>query len=596
MPVSQLALAEVAVEVERRGDRFLLRSGHALPPGPERLGDLLREAASRAPDRRFLIEREAPHRLREVSYREALAAAEGIAARLAALGDDGPVAILSGNSVDHALLAFGAHLAGVPIAPISPAYSLMSRDFGKLRHVASKLRPSLIYVESHAPFAAALAATGLDALPLWTGGPERDPDHPWLRDAFGEAATTESRAREAAVGPSTVAKILFTSGSTGIPKGVVTTHGMLTANQRQIACLWPFLRESPPVIVDWLPWSHCFGGSHDFYLVPMHAGTLFVDEGKPSPALFGKSLANLRSVSPTLYFNVPAGFAALVPALEADAEAAARFFAELKVVFYAGAALPDDLWQRLIRLAKGTVGEAPFLTTAWGSTETSPLVTSAHFPLDRAGNVGVPAPGVELSLVPNGAKLEVRVKGPNVMQGYLDEPALTAAAFDDEGYYCIGDAVRFADPDDPAAGLLFDGRVAEDFKLASGTWVHVSAVRTELLAAASPALQDLVVAGHDRAALGVMVWASPAGLAQLEGDDPLRAHLMRAVTAYNRAHPENSRRIARLLVLDTPADIDAGEITDKGYVNQRATLERRAAEVERLFAADPDEAVLVFDR
>jgi feruloyl-CoA synthase len=590
-----MRLAPVIVEVERRGERLYLRSGHALGAAARSLGDLLEAAAARAPKRRFLIER-TEGGLVEVTYAQALAAAEGIGERLIEMGVVDPILVLSGNSVAHALLMLGAHLAGVPVAPVSPAYSLMSRDFGKLRHVCEKLQPGLVFAEQTEPHRRAIDACALGDVPLW--------DAAALRRPF-DASAPRLAARRREVGPETVAKILFTSGSTGVPKGVPSTHRMLCSNQQQIAQLWPFLADEPPVLVDWLPWSHCFGGSHNFYMVLSHVGTLWIDEGKPSPALFPKSLDNLRALSPTLYFNVPAGFAALVPHLEGDADLCARFFDRLEVVFYAGAALPDDLWQRLTRLARDTVGRVPFMTTAWGSTETSPLATSAHFPLERAGNIGVPAPGVELALVPTDDAYEVRVKGPNVMAGYLGEPELSAAAFDEEGFYRIGDAVTLADPTDPAAGLLFVGRVVEDFKLGSGTWVHVNGLRTGLVAEASPVLQDLVVAGQDRAHIGVLAWPSLPGVARLIDEEvtfasacdnaEVRQHLRDAVLRWNAAHPGNSTAVARVLLLPEPPDADAGEITDKGYVNQRATLRRRAADVERLFGDAASGTVIVIE-
>ncbi|MCB9741667.1 MAG: feruloyl-CoA synthase [Alphaproteobacteria bacterium] len=589
-----LSLAPVSVLTEARGDVLYLRSGHPLAPPPRCLGDALVAAATRAPERTYLAERLPSGALREVSWGQALAAAEAIGARLAhRLPQGRPVLVLSGNSVDHALLTLAGYLVGVPIAPLSVAWSLMSKDFGKLRHIAPKLDPGLIFVSAKAPFAPAVAAVeevlggevpvicSAEDLPAWMAPPS-------------EAERAALEAARARVGPDTVAKILFTSGSTGFPKGVINTHGMLCANQQMIRQLWPFLEDTPPVMVDWLPWSHTFGGNHNFNMALFHAGTLLVDEGKPTPALVGASIRNLRALPPTLYFNVPAGFAALVPHLEADPELREVFFSRLRLIFYAGAALPDDLWQRLVALARQCTDTPPLMTTAWGSTETSPMATSAHFPLERAGNIGVPAPGVTLKLVPDGSKLEVRVKGPHVMPGYLDEPELTRQAFDEEGFYRIGDGVKLADPADPGAGLLFDGRVTEDFKLTTGTWINVGGLRTELLSACSPALQDLVVTGHDREALGVMAWPSvpgcralvgaELGLAALCQHEAVRAHVREAVQRWNAAHPQSSKRVARLLLLKTPADIDAGEITDKGYINQRAVLERRAEAVARVYA------------
>ncbi len=598
----RLALLEPRIEKTRCDGAIYLSSREPLAPHPTRLGDLLRRAADRHPDRVFLAER-AGDDLRRVTYGEALARAEGIGATLVREGlAERPVLVLSDNSVDHALLALGCMLAGVAVAPISPAYSLRSRDFERLRFIAQKLRPGLVFVERRAPFEPALAALGLDA-PVVAGGPTCPDRGLWLRDLESEPASDALRDRERAVDGSSIAKILFTSGSTGRPKGVPNTHGMLTSNQQAIAQAWPFLGElGPPSLVDWLPWSHTFGGNHNFNMVLFQGGTLLVDDGKPTPELVDRTLANLAAMPPTMYFNVPAGFAALVPRLEADSALRDVFFSRLAMVFYAGAALPNDLWQRMVALSTASRGESVFMTTAWGSTETSPLATSAHFPLEAAGNIGVPVPGVTLKLVPNGTKLEVRVKGPNVMAGYLDEPELDADPFDEEGFYRIGDAVKEVDPDDPSRGLYFDGRVAEDFKLTTGTWVNVGRLRTTLLAAASPVLADCVVGAPDRDVVTVMAWPSVPGcasigatgdLAALARDPAVRARVREAIERHNREHPGRSTAVLRVLLLDEPPSIDAGEITDKGYVNQRATLERRAREVELLYAEPPDDALIV---
>jgi feruloyl-CoA synthase len=380
---------------------------------------------------------------------------------------------------------------------------------------------------------------------------------------------------------------------------------MLTANQQQALQCWPFLTEQPLTLVDWLPWNHTFGGNHNFNMVLRHAGTLVIDGGRPLPAMVGETVRNLAEISPTVYFNVPTGYAALLPHLESDAALARSFFKNLRLIFYAGAALPQDLWDRLEAVAARTTGYRVPMSSSWGTTETAPLATAAHLLLERAGNVGLPAPGVEMKLIPNGGKLEIRVRGPNITPGYWKRPDLTAAAFDAEGFYIPGDAVRFADEADASRGVLFDGRLAEDFKLTTGTWVHVGSLRVGVLSACSPVLQDAIVAGADRACVTLLCWLNVAGCQKLIGDaapgspgelaqHPLvREHVHRGLAQWNGAHAGSSERIARALLLSDAPSIDANEITDKGYVNQRLALERRAADVARLYAEKPDNDLIV---
>jgi len=378
-----------------------------------------------------------------------------------------------------------------------------------------------------------------------------------------------------------VAKILFTSGSTGQPKGVINTHAMLCANQQQLAQCWPFVEDRPPVVVDWLPWNHTFGGNHNFNLILRNGGTLYIDGGKPVPGLVETTAKNLAEIAPTMYFNVPRGFDLLLPFLERDEKLRRTFFRELDVLFYAAAALPQNLWDRIKALAAKENATRVALLSAWGSTETSPLATSVHFHMERPGVIGLPIPECELKLVPGAGKLEVRVRGPNVMPAYHKRADLTTAAFDEEGFYRIGDAVKFADADDPAKGIVFDGRVAEDFKLTTGTWVHVGAIRVKLIAAADPLVQDAVITGHGRSEIGALVFLSPA--AKNVDAAELRARLQGALSKLAQ-EGGSSTHPRRLLVMTEPPSIDANEITDKGYMNQRAVLERRALLVEKLYA------------
>ncbi len=606
-----LDLAPAAVDVEPLADGgMILRSPQALEPYERHLGEMLEARARECPERTFLAER-MEDGWRRVSYADAMAMAAAIGQSLVdrGLGPERPLLILSGNSVDHALMTLGALLAGVPVSPISPAYSLMSTDYGKLHHVASVVQPAMIFVERPATFLGALRSLeGSDAEVVTSDADPQIPGATPLTELLGVTPGPGLEAATARVGPETVAKILFTSGSTGTPKGVLNTHRMLCSNQQMIAQCWPFLRRKPPVLVDWLPWNHTFGANHNFNLVMKHGGTLYIDAGKPAPAAIDETIRNLREISLTLYFNVPAGFAQLVPYLERDEALRATFFRQLQLIFYAGAALPQDLWQRLEVLSQDVLGRKVPMVSAWGSTETAPMATSVHFPVERAGVIGLPAPGVEIKMLPAGSKLELRVRGPNVTPGYLRDDELTRAAFDDEGFYLIGDAGALADPSDPTKGLVFDGRVAENFKLISGTWVHAGALRVEALAAAAPALQDGVITGHDRDWIGLLAWLNVAACAdlcrdpeasgrpeRLVRDSGVIDHVRRALARHNAANPGSSRRIARVLLMTEPASIDAGEITDKGYVNQLATLERRAHLVERLYRRDPLEDVIAVE-
>jgi len=577
---SSLRFAEARVLVEKRSDgSTILSSPQPLGPYPRALGEWLVHWAEKAPERVFLSER-AGDGWRRVSYAEAHDAARRIGESLLARGLSAaqPVAILSDNSVDHALLSLGAMHAGIPVAPVSPAYSLMSKDHAKLKAIFELLKPGLVFAQGAAKFAPALAAVGASATPI--------------EELLSAKAGSRIDTAYAKVGPDTVAKILFTSGSTGAPKGVINTHRMLCSNQQAWAQLWPFVEDIPPVLCEWLPWNHTFGGNATFNMVLRNGGTLYVDGGKPAPGLVEITARNLREVSPTMYFNVPRGFDLLLPFLESDAELRRNFFRNLEVIFYAGAALPQNLWERLEALAVGEKGGRLSMLSAWGSTETSPMAACVHYHIERAGVVGNPAPGTELKLVASGGKFEVRVRGPNVTPGYYGRDDLTKAAFDEEGFYRIGDAMKFADEQDPARGIAFDGRVAEDFKLMSGTWVHVGAVRVKLIAACDPLVQDAVITGHDREEMGALVFVNPAAVKALGLDAAgVRERLQAALDRLHAASTGSSTAPARLLVLEEPPSIDANEITDKGYINQRAVLDRRATLVGKLHSASPEAIV-----
>ncbi len=575
-------LAPAGVRVERRDDGTLvLRSIHELGEHARHTSEPLRHWASIAPDRTFLAER-AGVGWRRVTYVVARDAVDRIAQALLDRGLDEtrPVMILSENGIDHALLTLAAMQAGIPAAAISTAYSLLSKDFAKLQAIHTLLAPGLVFAADETRYARALEALGVPDDEVIT---RLDP----LLTSRPRAAM---EARYSAQTPDSVAKVLFTSGSTGEPKGVINTQRMLCSNQQAIVTAWPLLRDRPPVVLDWLPWSHTFGANHNFNMVLFNGGSLFVDDGRPTPDLVQKTAANLRDVSPTLYFNVPRGFDLLLPLLEADATLRDAFFRDLDVVFYAAASLPNPLWERLEALSIAARGERVHMLSAWGSTETAPLATTVHFHIPRAGVIGLPAPGTTIKLAPVGDGLELRVKGPNVTPGYWRRPDLAAASFDDEGFLRMGDAGKLADPADPARGIVFDGRIGEDFKLASGTWVHVGALRVELVARLAPLVTDAVVTGLDRDEIGLLLFAGPIA----STTDAMNA-LRERLRAHNAEHPNGSQRVGRALLMTEPPGIDAGEITDKGYINQGAVLRRRAALVERLYRGEGDDVIMLTD-
>jgi feruloyl-CoA synthase len=576
---------------------LLLRSAEPLGRYPRTVLDSVRAWARVDPGRVLVAEREGAGDWRICRYGGAVAAADSIGQALLdrGLGPDRPLLVLSGNSIDHLMMTLGAMSAGVPVAPVSAAYSLQSADHARIRQIAALSGPGAVFADQAERFGAALDAVlagvpaGQPPVPvIVSAGRRPGADH--LSDLLATVPGPALATASATVEPGSVAKILFTSGSTGAPKGVLNTHRMMAANQQMIRQVWPFLAAEPPVIVDWLPWSHTFGGNHNLNMVLTFGGTLYIDAGRPVPALFGQTVQNLADVPPTVYFNVPAGYAQLVPALEADPAFAARFFGRLRLMFNAAAALPAALRDRLDELAVRSAGRPIPVTGSWGATETGPAVTTAHFPFADARCIGAPLPGAEVKLVPAEEAYEIRVKGPMVTPGYLGRPDLTAAAFDAEGFYRSGDAVALADPGDPDAGLVFRGRLAEDFKLTSGTFVRVGAVRTALLSAA-PLLADAVIAGEDRAYACALAWLNRA-LADGLAEDQVRQALSAALARHNSA-AGSAARIERLVLLGRPADLDAGEITDKGYVNQREVLRQRAGMVDLAYTDPPPAEVIV---
>ncbi len=598
--------------------------------GSARYGRKLAEGlghwATHAPSRGFRAQRGPDGAWRELTYADALARTRRIAQALLdrELSEERPLVILSGNGIEHGLLALAAMYAGVPYAPIAPAYSLIAREFGTLRYLMDSLRPGLVYAADGQAYATALRAVVSDDVEVVVGVTPSEPSEPPVipiersesRDlhltsaasadpstslgmtttAFTELeahpATEAVDAAHAKVGPDTVAKILFTSGSTGMPKGVITTQRMLCSNQEMMRTVMAFLVEEPPVLCDWLPWNHVFGGSHNFGLVLYNGGSLYIDEGRPTVDGIGATIRNLREIASTAYFNVPRGYEMLVPYLRADKELRERFFSRVEILFYAAAGLGQRFWDDLQSIAVETCGERIRMVTGLGSTETAPFAMCIASENARAGMVGLPVPGNELKVVPAGATLEARLRGPNITPGFWRQDALTEAAFDDEGFYRLGHALAWVDPNDQSKGFAFDGRLNEDFKLSTGTWVRVGPLRARLLASLAPYAQDVVIAGHDRDEVTALIFPNRTTCDVLQAD-LLRAILSGCLGEVCAGATGSSTRVPRALMLDAPPSIDAGEVTDKGSINQRAVLRNRAALVHELYAMPTPERVII---
>lgn len=609
-PMRPARLGATAVSVDRRDDGTLLvRSAMELVPHPGKITLCLERWARERPGHLFLAQRTADGGWRELTYADTLARVRRIAQALIdrGLSPERGIAILSGNDIEHALLGLAAQYAGIPYAPVSTAYSLVSSDYAKLRHVLGLVTPGLVFASDGLRFERALRAAvpaGVEIVTT-TGIPDGLAVTPFAALEAAEPTAAVDAAHDA-VGPDTVAKLLFTSGSTGMPKGVINTQRMLCCNQEMLRQIYAFLADETPVLVDWLPWNHTFGGNQNFNIALYNGGSYYIDDGKPVGDAIRPTVENLRAVGPTVYFNVPKGYEALVPHLRADAELRRTFFSRLKALFYAGAGLAPHIWESLEEMAIETCGEKVVFVTSLGSTETAPSAMICNRAVDRPGVVGVPAPGVTVKLVPSAGKLEFRLRGPNVTPGYWRQDDLTAKAFDDEGYYCMGDALRFVDPDDPDMGFIFDGRISEDFKLATGTWVSVSTLRAEVQRHFAPLVSDVVITGHDRDDVAMLILPDIAacrdycpdfarGLpdAEVVRHPEVRARFQERLDSFAAKGTGSSNRIARAIVMDDRPSLDAGEITDKGSLNQKIMLARRAPLIEALYAAEPGPDVLV---
>ena len=588
-------VTRIAVREGDGGTRYI-KADQPLGDYAARITDRFLHWAQTVPERSFLARRVrqadgSTGDWQHLSYGQALASARALGQALLdrGLSVDRPVVILSENGLEHAQLALGCLYAGIPYCPASPAYCLVSQDYDKLRHILDTLTPGLVFATDAARYGKAIqAAVGADVeVVLHEGSLDSRPTTS-LASLLATASTAQVDAAMQATGPDTISKFLFTSGSTKMPKAVVNTHRMWCANQQQMRQSMPVLADEPPVLVDWLPWNHTFGGNHNVGLTLYNGGTLYIDDGKPTPALMGETLRNLREIAPTLYFNVPTGFEAIANAMKTDDVLRKNLLSRVKMFFYSGAALAQPVWDALHETQEREIGERIVMGTGLGMTESSPFAVFVTNPNVKAGHLGVPTPGLELKLVPVDGKTEVRYKGPNITPGYWRNDEATRESFDEEGFFSTGDAVLWIDENDPHLGLRFDGRIAEDFKLATGTFVSVGPLRAKIIAAGAPYVQDAVITGINLNEVGALIFPTPAvrKLAGLPDDAPLQqvleseavqAHFQKVANTLAASATGSSSRVARLHLMAAPPSIDKGEVTDKGSINQRAVLKHRAA-------------------